>query len=231
MAFKLYIKVVNMVGKLVQFCRKNLNLSNYHYAEPYRSLSICILDCVYSLRAQYYRVTVPIVNRYADRFMEGDRHAEGYTLLDFINHIKETGGSHKFAHEILKNNQQLNGRLKSEICYELARKSRLLDIETIEDFQNYKSVEVLEIIIKSVKGIGPAGLNYLFMLAGDSDRCKPDVHIHQCIVDACGNDVTDEDCQKLLTEAVKVLRVEYIDITVRALDSLIWKKYQLSNRQ
>lgn len=131
----------------------------------------------------------------------------------------------------MKNNQKLSGRLKSDICYELARKLRLLKIETIEDFNNFENTEILEITISSVKGIGPAGLNYLFMLAGDPDRCKPDVHIHRFIYDAIGENVTDEECQTLLTSAVKILKKEYRNITVRTLDSIIWNKYQISNKQ
>ena len=56
-----------------------------------------------------------------------------------------------------------------------------------------------------MKGISDAGVNYLFMPAGDPNRVKPDVHIHQSIVDACGRDVSNEECQALFTEAVELL--------------------------
>ncbi|MEA4822261.1 MAG: hypothetical protein VB122_08575 [Erysipelotrichales bacterium] len=220
-----------MVDKIVDFCKLNLDLNSVEYAEPYLSLNVCIIDCVYSLRAKYFQVTVPIVNRYAERFMSGNKLASGYTLNDLMNHIEKSGGTQAFASDILKNNQKLSGRLKSDICYELARKLRLLKIETIEDFNNFENTEILEITISSVKGIGPAGLNYLFMLAGDPDRCKPDVHIHRFIYDAIGENVTDEECQTLLTSAVKILKKEYRNITVRTLDSIIWNKYQISNKQ
>ena len=85
--------------------------------------------------------------------------------------------------------------------------------------------------IQSVKGIGPAGLNYLFMLAGDPDRCKPDVHIHRFIYDAIGVNVSDEQCQILLTDVVKLLKYEYPNLTVRSLDSIIWNKYQIGNKK
>lgn len=219
------------VEKIVDFCKLNLALNSVEYAEPYLSLNVCIIDCVYSLRAKYFQVTVPIVNRYAERFMNGNKLASGYTLNDMMNHIEYFGGTQAFASEILKNKQQLSGRLKSDICYELARKLRLLKIETIEDFNNFKNTEILEITISSVKGIGPAGLNYLFMLAGDPDRCKPDVHIHRFIYDAIGENVTDEECKVILTDAVKNLKKEYKNITVRTLDSIIWNKYQIGNKQ
>ncbi|MBN2833441.1 MAG: hypothetical protein JXR48_00600 [Candidatus Delongbacteria bacterium] len=220
-----------MIERIVEFCNRNLNLNSVEYSEPYQSLDVCIIDVVYSLRAKYFQVTVPIVQRYADKFMNGDRLAKGYTLSDLMDHIDSSGGAKKFASNLLKNNQQISGRLKSEICYELARKLRLLNIETIEDFNKYEHTEIMEIIIRSVKGMGPAGLNYLFMLAGDPNRCKPDVHIHRFIYDATGRNVTDEECQTLLTEAVKTLRFSYPNITVRTLDSIIWNEYQIQNKK
>lgn len=76
-----------MVEKLVNFCRNKFDINNARYTEPYHSLSVCILDCVYSLRAKYYPVTVPIIKRYANLFMNGDIQATGYTTHDLINHI------------------------------------------------------------------------------------------------------------------------------------------------
>lgn len=215
-----------MIEKFVNFCRGNLDLNNSLYTEPYNSFSAVILDCIYSLRAKYFAVTVPVVNRYADKFMNSNRFAYGDNLTDFIKHIDESGGCVAFAHDILKNHQQLSGRFKSEVCYELAKKLSSIHIETIHDFQNFQYTEILESVIRSVKGIGDAGLNYLFMLAGDPNRCKPDVHIHHCIKDACGFDISNDACQKLLTEAVEQLKSQFPNMTVRLLDGIIWKKYQ-----
>ena len=60
----------------------------------------------------------------------------------------------------------------------------------------------------------------------DVDRCKPDVHLHHCIADACGCDVSDEECQILLTDAVKMLNSKYPNMTVRDFDGVIWNKYR-----
>ena len=54
--------------QFAEYCERNFNLEddeNYSY----RSLSVCIIDCVYSLRTHYYHVTVPVVNRYAEAYM------------------------------------------------------------------------------------------------------------------------------------------------------------------
>lgn len=115
---------------------------------------------------------------------------------------------------------------KAEVCLQLAQYLSLLQIETLEDFRAFPSQELLEIVVRAVKGLGAAGTSYLFMLAGDENRCKPDVHIHHCIRDACGLDVSDESCQSLFADAVALLRPQYPQLTVRGLDSVIWRRYQ-----
>ncbi len=211
-------------AQFADFSEKNFDLHSiigYHY----ESMSVCILDCVYSLRARYDSMTIPVVERYAEAYMENDRHAGGDTVSMLINRIDAVGGAADFADCILKNHQRIGGLLKSEVCYKLASYLKALHIETIEDFRDFESQELLEIVIRSVKGIGDAGANYLFMLAGDPNRCKPDVHIHRSIRDAYGRDVSNDDCQIIFSQAVDLLKHRYPKLTVRLLDNIIWKKY------
>lgn len=210
--------------QLAAFCEKKFNLTD-RVAYGYRSLSVCILDCVYSLRARYDSVTVPVVDRYAARYMNGDRTKPGDTVSTLLQHMDEVGGPEAFATKVLGNHQKIGGVNKSEVCCQLAQYLKLLQIETIEDFRTFASPELLEIVIRAVKGLSDAGVNYLFMLAGDPNRCKPDVHIHHCIRDACGKDVTNEMCQQLFTETVEILKKDYKDLTVRDLDHIIWSYY------
>ena len=64
------------------------------------------------------------------------------------------------------------------------------------------------------------------MLAGDPNRCKPDVHIRRCVQDACNTTLQDESYQELFTDSVASLRKDYPTLTVRTLDGIIWQKYQ-----
>lgn len=212
--------------KLANFCETNLALTSKHYAVPYQSLGPCILDCVYSLRAKYFAVTVKVVDRYAQAFMKGRAHDPGYSLTDFLRHIQSTGSKSNFASNILNNRQKISGRLKSEICYDLAERLVYNKIETKSDFANANPA-FIESIIRGVKGLGNAAVNYLFMLAGDPNRCKPDVHIHHCIRDATGHDVSDSECQTLFTEAVKILKAKHPALTVALLDGIVWNKYRV----
>ena len=211
-------------AQFADFCEKKFNLNSklgYHY----ESMSICILDCVYSLRAKYDSMTVPVVDRYAEVYMGNDRHTGGDTVSMLISNIDAAGGAESFADKVLQNHQRIGGLLKSEVCYKLATYLKALHIETIEDFQSFEPQELLEIVIRSVKGIGDAGANYLFMLAGDPNRCKPDVHIHRSIKDAYGHDVSNDDCQLVFSQAVDLLKHKYPKLTVRLLDNIIWKLY------
>lgn len=209
------------------YCSSTFNLTEQAEYQ-YQSLSACILDCVYSLRAKYYAVTIPIVNRYANAYMNGDRNNPGDTISMLISRMEKTG-LREFAALVLKNHQVLGGAAKipkEQVCYKLALYLKALHIETIEDFRNFEQQELLEVVVRAVKGIGDAGANYLFMLAGDPNRCKPDVHIHHCIRDACGCDIDNEACQQLFVDAVELLRHKYPMLTVRGLDGIIWRAYQ-----
>ena len=164
--------------------------------------------------------------------MHGDKYAAGDSLEDFMQHVAQTGGCACFADTILMNHQKLYGRNKIEICCEIADKlTRLLGINMLKDFQSYDKPELLDIVLRSVKGFGDAGINYLYMLAGDSNRCKPDVHIHHFIRDAIDEEVSNEECQLLLKNAVEELLTEFSQLTVRVFDYLIWKEYQTGSEK
>ena len=214
--------------KFVEYCEKHLDLSRSS-SYDYQSLSVCIIDCIYSLRTKYYSVTIPLVDRYAAMFMNGNRNAAGDTVSKLLANIDLVGGPQGFADTVVNNHQKLGGKSsipKAEVCYQLAKYLKHLQIETIEDFQKFEHQELLEIVIRAVHGLGDAGVNYLFMLAGDSTRCKPDVHIHHCVRDACGSDISSDECQELFRDSVQILNSKYPALTVRGLDGIIWRKYQ-----
>jgi hypothetical protein len=196
-----------LAKQFAAYCERTFDIttqSDYSY----QSLSVCILDCVYSLRTKYTAVTIPIIERYAAAYMDGNAQSSGDTVSMLLHRMEEKGPA-AFAENILQNHQKLGGKHqipKEDVCYQLARYLRDLHIETIENFQNFESQEILEIVIHAVHGLGDAGVNYLFMLAGDPNRCKPDVHIHHCILDACDLTVSNEACQILFADAVELLR-------------------------
>ena len=212
-----------IVNDFVQHC-KELDLNKNVVPIDYKSMSVCIIDCVYSLRTNY-NVTADVVKRYAEEYMNGDIEAGGNNVTDLINNITQCGPG-AFAETILKNKQKSGGVLKSEVCLQLAKRLKKVSIETIDDFRQFSDPELLEDVIRSVKGIGVAATHYLFMLTGDPNRCKPDIHVHECIRDACGKDICDSDCQELFSDSVAVLQKDYPDLTIAKLDGIIWDHYR-----
>ena len=222
------------LNAFANYCKNNIDLNNGRSINSYQSLSICIIDCVYSLRAKYETVTVKVVKNYADKYMDGKIYSAEDTVDKLIDHIKKCGGCEKFAKTVLDNRQRISRRLKSEVCYDLAQKFVDQGINTLFDFQKAadKDVSTLEDLIISVKGIGRAALNYLFMLAGDQERCKPDVHILRFVSSALNlSSVSGGFCQELLSSTAERLKKEYSNLTTRQLDWLIWDKGQREARR
>lgn len=74
--------------------------------------------------------------------------------------------------------------------------------------------------IKRVKGQSSGiMIDYLFMLAGDENKFKPDRHLLSFISDTLeDNNGTSE----LIESAYQILQEKHPDLTVRQLDYLIW---------
>lgn len=213
--------------KFADFCEENFRLDNIENSRLYNSLTLCIIDCIYSLRANYEKVTEPIVDRYANCYLNRNIKDSSDTVSMFSQRMENFPELSYFADNIVYNHQKL-GRTnipKEKTCYELAKCLQKLKIETIEDFINYKNQNELEKNILKVGGIGTAATSYLFMLTGNSDRCKSDVHVRRCIKEVCGYELSDSEIQRLFTDSVAILSKKYPELTVSALDLVIWNKY------
>ncbi|MDY3904739.1 MAG: hypothetical protein SO007_06090 [Candidatus Enteromonas sp.] len=209
---------------LLAHIKDKIGIRNPGKISYYRSLPICILDDIFSLRAKYETNTLPTVKRYANHFLNGNIYFDGYLINNFIEDLNKEGLP-KVMNNILKNRQVVGRKKKIEVCYDIAKKLQELGIQTIKEFASFNNKDYLTLSLRSVKGVGDAAINYLFMMTGDSNRVKPDIHIHHCIKDAIGHDVSNEDCQKLFKEVSKAAKDEYPFVTPRLLDSLVWAHY------
>lgn len=216
------------IVKFTNFCKENFDFTDdISEQKEYKSLAVCVLDCVFSLRAIYNPTCINVINRFSEKFLNGNKYSENYSLKNFIEDY-DSVGEIKFRSEILRNNQMLSGRHKTEVCYDLSKNLLKININTLEDFRKAET-EAVEREIRSVRGLKDAAVNYMFMLAGDPSRCKPDTHIHHCIRDALGYDISNDDCQTLFTETTKLLKKDYQSLTVRKLDYIVWQSYSSDN--
>lgn len=197
----------------------------------YRSLPICILDAVFSIGVRYTSV-VNVVNSYIGTFdltisgTQADK--TEHTIRDFLANVTKYDTIEDFSRNALHNMQRTSSRsgiLKAEACREVALVCQKHGINTLRDFNDYTDKAALDRDIKSVRGQSSGiMLKYLYMLAGDENRVKPDRHIVRFIKETCAlQKLTDDDAQAVMARAVEILKPEYPNITVRFLDSLIWE--------
>jgi len=216
--------------KFAKFCKSKFNLEK---PVPYtfRSLPICIIDAVYSLNDRYTH-TEKIHQNYANACLGGDRESPVDSISRFLQFVDSCGGEELFAKNVLCSSNKIAGKIpKEQITCKIAKYLKILRIETIEDFKSFESEELLEAVLYSVKGFKDAGVNYLFMLAGDPNRCKPDTHIKKAVLEGCGEEFKDNnDCQTLFRDTVEKLKEDYPALTVRQLDGVIWSYYNALGR-
>lgn len=190
----------------------------------YRALPICILDDIYSLQSHYETIALPTVKRFANHYLKGDLYTNDYSVDQFINDLDKDGLDYVME-SVLKNKQLVGRRRKINVCYDVAKILKKLNIQTLEDFSKYDDPKFLDHSLRFVKGVGNAAVDYLFMMAGDNNRVKPDIHIHHCIKDAIGHDVKDEECQILFREVSENIIDKYKFATPRYLDGIVWQYY------
>jgi hypothetical protein len=94
------------VNIFVDFLQKNFDLTQEHYAKPYSSMSVCVIEAIYSLQAKYFGHTIPVVERYADKYMHGNRYNPGDNIKELLMHIEEEGGPELFVDNVIKNHQK-----------------------------------------------------------------------------------------------------------------------------
>ena len=215
------------VRKFVDYCETELDLTRKE-TYCYRSLSVCLLDSIYSLMNRY-TVCEEIIARYVDKFMDGDKSKEGDNLTDLIANMDNAGGPVEFAENVLESTKKAGntGLFRSEVVYNLAKQLMVMGINSIDDFRNYEDELALSAAMQAIKGVGAQASNYLFMLAGSTDRVKKDAHIDQFLNDLFpGQKFSNDECLSLFKETVAELNKKYPEITVRSLDGMVWAKYR-----
>lgn len=204
----------------------NLQLSrSYHY----NSIACCIVDAVYSIGVRYQSTenTVASFCKYAgiERYRKAGSNYDAYTVSRLMQIIR-TVGTENSADVIFHNRQRTssrNGILKSEAVLRFAEILSKCGIETFADFQKNGVPEKYENEIKRIPGQKSGlALHYFYMLAGNDDYCKPDRHILKFLSHYLGIPIDVASAQKILERAVREMKTNYPNLTVRSLDYAIW---------
>ena len=157
-----------------------------------------VLDCVFSSMAKFASTVLPLLQqRFPQR--EGMQDGPDLTFTAFLRDVETFPEATRFAdyaRDVMRNRQQISGRTKVEVAYDVcqffARKgydtrASLLALPVSEEVRDPSGVLVrmelgplermvlVELVEEhAVRGIGPALGRYLLMCLGREEYVKPD---------------------------------------------------------
>ena len=208
------------------YCRGVLDFSipDFQY---YNCLGVSVLDATFSAQARYASV-IHVMNdfcgHYGLTFEQADslpeRNAQ-ITISQLLAVLKEV--TPEELADVVHNHSKVGGRLKAALFLDCLRTLHEFEIETYQDFQaQFNNVE-LETALRSLRGMGEATINYLYMLAGNSNHVKVDRHIRAFTSTAINNNsLSAEQIEELFRYAANELSSDYPGMTARHLDHIVW---------
>jgi len=196
----------------------------------YRHLGLAIVDSVFSLRARYDRVVVPLLIRYSNEVSDqfwmrrNDVSLPEHTATDLLWQLNRIGDR---GFEVM-NRQKVMGVggvsvHKLHVVRSLAKK--LVDVggDSIEEFHELLNTKPeVERQVRSLSGVGEACWRYLLNLTR-MERVKPDTRVVAWVERAIGRRLGREHVAELVETAVLRVRPA-LDVTIRQIDHLIWRK-------
>lgn len=195
-------------------------------------LSLCILDAVWSISANYDSVVAPLVWRFAAAHniakpVVSPKHLPdqdplpssilaGYEVdqLSELTNLQRTSTKH--------------GILKADAVVQFATILRDNDIDTLADVNTLLAdvdrLKDVEKLLSTVPGHGSFGIRvgYLWMLAGDDDRIKPDRMVLRWLKQFMQDPTVPEAHDLIVSIAPEVSRRLKRPVTPWAIDHAIW---------
>lgn len=210
----------------ILYCKSVLDftVSDFRY---YNSVAFCAFDASFSAQANYASVR-NVIGRFCTQYeLDNEMVAEcpeencQITVSTIFNLMREI--SPELLADIVDNHQMVSGRLKSALFLDCLQVFRDFEIDTYQDFQSQFDNPELEAALSRIRGIGPATLSYLYMLAGDSNDVKVDRHIRAFAAKATKNPhLSEEQIKALFRLAASELSKDYPGMTPRHLDHIVW---------
>ena len=215
------------------FSREHLNLKEEDMLY-YSSLPLCALDAIFSIRLDYYKQVVPVVEKMCETLdipmlaanpSEMPTVKEQLTVSAFIQKLidkdlwdvdKMTSITHAYktagAGQILKTDafiQFLNILVRHKI-------------DTFQDLNSVENQYNLGMELRAIKG-QKESVSYFFMLAGDKYDVKVDTHLTRYAQRATGEaNLTYQQIKDLYKNAAKAFSTETEEMTPRHFDHIVW---------
>jgi len=210
---------------------KTARLADVYY---YSSLSLCVLDAVFSIGVRY-ESTEAVVKRYC-QFCNLARIRSDRSLLPpkasqepvstLVRRIEQNGPRH-FATNVVCNSQRTSSRggiLKAEAAALFAKILVAHGVEYLQDLPRYEEGRGLEAALRTVHGQGSGiSIGYFWMLAGTDKLVKPDRMVLGFLTETLQRRVEVAEAQRLLSAANDILIGEFPHLTPRLLDYEVWQ--------
>jgi hypothetical protein len=218
------------------YCLEKLsNLGTAHLDKEYyySSISLCVIDCVFSIGVKYEGVKNTI-NRVCG-LLDLEQKSKRKGKIPLIEEQISTSDFMKFFHnksplilaeEIFNNRQRTsvnNGILKSEAVVKFLSVLKDFGVEYYQDLKKITDNDSFELCIRNIPGQKSGiSLKYFYMLCGNDTLIKPDRMIKRFLQDATGEKFSLVQCEILLVSVSEALNKKGYKITPKLLDRLIW---------
>ena len=201
--------------------------------EYYSCVGLCALDAVFSIRANYFTTVSPLIDRFCELFgfnrsaphPSSIPEPEEQVPISIMRGRLDGFDAIRLA-DSLKNRQKTssrNGILKAQAFLEYLEVFERYNIETFQDVNRLADNNPnFEESLRKIRGQN-VSVDYFFMLAGDKDRVKVDIHLRRFVKETVGRELNYKQIISLLHMAVLHLRENgYPEMTARQLDHIVW---------
>lgn len=226
------------IDRIARNIKNDIDLADASLSDSYfyNSLTLCVIDSVFSIGVRYTSVINTVDNyvKFFDLKKYRSRVSSRYPvfkeqncLSDLIKNIDELSIDF-FTRNVFKNRQRTstrNGILKTEATYNFAKVLYKNSINSFDDIEKlYKNSELIKSEVREIPGQKSGiSFDYFLMLAGNSNLVKPDRMIKRYLERATGQKLTEEKLLHILRDVTAHLKSEYKNLTPRLLDHEIWK--------
>ena len=224
------------INLIVEKMKQDLDLTNASLSDSYfyDSISLCVIDSVYSISIKYDFV-LKVIKNYCDYYKIQthrnkkddvfDKPSNQDNLKNLVDRI-ENSSPEKFAEEIFKSRHRTStssGILKSEAVLKFAKCLIKNGINTFDDVSKLENNADVENEIKQIPG-QTSGISYKYflMLAGNEDFVKPDRMITRYLENITEKILTEDEKIQIIRNASAEL-IDNYGVTPRGLDHEIWK--------
>jgi hypothetical protein len=223
----------NEINCVADYCRAHVDLLDLPTDYGYPSLTLCVIDAVYSINAHYNGV-LNVIARYCTHcgisadWPDYQRPATSEAqqpVSDLLARMKQHGAE-AFTLNVFQNQQRTSTRsgiLKGEAVYQFAQALERHHIEYVQDLPAVVAGSSLEDAIFRIPGQSSGvSLRYFQMLAGSDDLIKPDRMILNFLASILNRPVSLLEAQEVLMAVSSELKPVYPMLTPRLLDNRIW---------